>query len=414
MPRKLFVSHSSRTPENLALLQSVCSGLKQKGFEVLVDRDGQLYPGVDWDLRINEWMAECHAAVILFSTAALRESDWVRKEAAVLSWRRELQTDFTLIPVLLEGITPEQLDEGLYGVLRIRKDQCIREAGDAQQIIREVAFGLGPAQGRPATPFERLEAVLNGILESKASPETLEDAWGALSDNHKPAWQPNSARRFAAALTRFVLRDRQHALEHLQTALDRIRPRIPKEAAEELLKYLACLWVEAEAAGGISAAAYRGGMVGLNGNYLPDFTAKRYCERAWPLTDKWQFIPVDVSQRTFPAICDVIRESFRPKGRSVPDAAIDRRIKQCKTPVLVLIPSASDQTQLPDEALLGKLRNSYPNFIFMIGTGERIPDWIPGVIQVLTPTLDTQLEEDQLFALDDIEDFIHNRLHGGP
>jgi len=42
MTRKLFISHSSKTPDNLALLQNVCSGLRDKGFEILVDNGGQL------------------------------------------------------------------------------------------------------------------------------------------------------------------------------------------------------------------------------------------------------------------------------------------------------------------------------------------------------------------------------------
>lgn len=412
MTRKLFVSHSSKTAENLVLLQGVCAGLKQKGFEVLVDRDGQLYAGLDWDLRINEWMAECHAAVILFSQAALHDSDWIKKEAAILSWRRELQSDFILIPVLLNGITPEDLDQGLFGVLRIRKDQCVPSAVDVKQIVDQVSLGLGPAQHPPATPFGRLESVLAGILEGEAKAETLEDAWNALAGGNKPTWQPNTARRFSSALTRFLLRDRRHCVEHLQTTLDHIRPRVEKEAAEELLKYLACLWVDAEAAGGISAAANQGGLVGLNGNYLPGFTAKRYAERAWPLTDQWRFISADVSQRTFAAIRDVIREAFRPRGVRVPDEAIDRRIRRYRQPVLVLIPNVADSAQLPDNALLAKLRDSYPNLIFMIGVGEQVPDWMPQQIRQLTPPLDTLVEEDQLFALEDIEDFITNRLHG--
>jgi hypothetical protein len=411
---KLFVSHSSKTPANRKLLQKVCAGLRQRDFDVLVDRDGQLYAGVDWDLRINEWMAECHAAVILVSTAALRDSDWVKKEATVLSWRRELQDDFKLIPVLLEGITPEDLEQGLMGVLRIIKSQCIRNAHGAERIVLGIEAGLGPAYRPALTPFERLENVLVEILEGQAKPQTLEDAWQALAGAHKPQWQPNSGRRFASALTRFLLRDSRHALEHLQTVLDRIRPRVDRSAAEELLKYLACLWVDAQAATGISSAAHGGGIVGLNGHYLPNFTARRYGERAWPLRDQWRFVPVDATRRTFPAIREAIRESFRPRGVKVPDASIDRRIAQYQAPVLVLIPSREDPAQLPDEALLDELRRSYPNLIYLIGTGPTVPDWVPEPIRPLVPALDLDLEEDRFFALHDIEDFINNRLHGGP
>jgi len=349
--------------------------------------------------------------VILFSTAALRESDWVRKEAAILSWRRELQEDFVLIPVLLEGTRPENLEEGLYRVLRISRGQCVRDAADAQQIVDDVALGLGPSQEKTLTPFERLEGVLTKILERQATADTLEDAWNSLQGANKPQWQRDSERRFASALARFLLRDRRRALEHLKTVLDRIRPRVDKAAAEELLKYLACLWVDAEAAGGVPASAHRGGMVGLNGNYLPGFTAKRYGERAWPLSDKWRLVPVDTSQRTPEDILEAIRAAFRPRGVQVRVAVIDRRIRQHQEPVLVLIPSPQDRSQLPDETLLTELRRRYPNLIYMIGTGERVPDWTPPQVEILIPPLDPDVEIDQLFALDDLKAFI-NRVHG--
>ncbi|MGD8910768.1 MAG: toll/interleukin-1 receptor domain-containing protein [Chromatiales bacterium] len=414
MTRKLFISHSSKTPDNLALLQTVCTGLADKGFDILVDNGGQLYAGVDWELRINEWMAECHAAVILFSTAALRDSEWVKKEAAILSWRRELQEDFVLIPVLLEGITPEDLEQGLSRILRITKSQCIRNATAAQQIVDQVAQGLGPAERLAKTPFERLQGVLAEILEKQARPETLEDAWNLLDGANKPQWQPDRGRRFATALVRFMLRDRLGAIQHLQTVLDRIRPRIRKDAAEELLKYLACLWIDAEAAGGISAAPSRAGIVALNGNYLPDFTARRYAERAWPLCDQWRYIPVDTSARSVNDILEVIRQSFRPRGGSIPGKVIDKLIKNYEKPVLVLIPSAGEPPQLPDETLLSELRAHYPKLIYMIGTGPRIPDWVPAGIEPLLPPLDINVEEEQLFALADMQDFIENRLYGSP
>lgn len=410
---KLFVSHSSKTPANLALLQEICTELRQREFDVLVDRGGQLYAGLDWDLRINEWMGECHAAVILVSTAALRESDWVKKEATVLSWRREQQEDFKLIPVLLEDVTPEDLEHGLMGVLRITKSQCIRNARDAQQIAAEIEAGLGPAYKPALTPFERLENVLIAILENQATPLTLEDAWRTLDGAHKPQWQPNSGRRFATALTRLLLRDSRHALKHLKTVLDCIRPRVQRSAAEELLKYLACLWVDTQAASGITAAAHGGGIVGLNGQYLPDFTARRYGERAWPLRDQWRFVSVDATQRTFHAIQETIRESFRPRSASVPDASIDRRIAQYQAPILVLIPSRDDPAQLPDEALLAELRRSYPNLIYLIGTGANVPDWVPEPMMLLLPALDLDLEEDQFLALHDTKNFI-NSLHRSP
>ncbi len=112
---KLFVSHSSRLDDvahkytrddhNWRLLEDTCRAIRQKyggRVEVLVDKDG-LVPGEDWNHRLNLWLAECHVAIVLFSRRAIEKSDWVAKEAAILSWRAELDKDFTLIPVMLDG-----------------------------------------------------------------------------------------------------------------------------------------------------------------------------------------------------------------------------------------------------------------------------------------------------------------------
>ncbi len=83
-----------------------------------MDKDG-LIPGEDWNHQLNLWLAECHVAIVLFSKRAIEKSDWVAKEAAILSWRAELDKDFTLIPVMLDGeSTPEDLAKDFLGVSR--------------------------------------------------------------------------------------------------------------------------------------------------------------------------------------------------------------------------------------------------------------------------------------------------------
>jgi hypothetical protein len=423
--RRLFVSHSSRTPEDLHRLKDLCTLLKQAGYYILVDKnadhgnqEAEIYPGDDWELRINEWLAECDAAVILFNTTAIKKSDWVKKEATILSWRREVQENFTLIPVLFSGVDPNQLKQGLYGVLRITKDQCITGIEEVGALATRLQVGLGPPGSHDDTPFGRLEEIVRKILQQHADSDTLKQAWNALESDNKPEWNPDETERFAGALTRFLLRDRISVLESLQRLVDRIRPRIKHERAQELVKCLACLWVEQSAAGGLSGASHDSHIVALNGNFLPTFTAERYIERAWPLSDRRHFVPVDQQMARTPAgIQEAVRKYFRPPD--MPDnpamnAKLDRRIAARSEPIVVLLMLGCDnpaQPQWPDPKLLSDARVPFPNLIFLLGAGDSPPVWSPKPIRLLTPPLDTDLEFDMRDALWDTHQFL-NRLYG--
>jgi hypothetical protein len=179
---KLFISHSSKLDDlnisnhsaknsNLELLFDVIKGVEAEYDEViqiLVDKDDLGLPvGHDWEKRLNEWLAECHAAIILFSRPAIENSNWVKKEASILSWRRELDKNFRLIPVLLKGQTcPEDLECDLFGTLRINKDQCIRDVTTSQQIVDGIKIALGDKQ----TLKEKIRKMQNGeenLLDSQ-------------------------------------------------------------------------------------------------------------------------------------------------------------------------------------------------------------------------------------------------------
>lgn len=415
--RKLFVSHSSKTPENLSLLKKLCQalGVEGAGFQVLVDQGGGIPAGADWDKRLNEWMAECHAAVILFSEAACKHSDWVKKEAAILSWRREIEDGFALIPVLLDGLTPEDLAQGLFGVMQINKSQCVRCGASADLIAEKIVTALGtPTSAASRTPFDDLEAAITRILERQAAPETLERAWEDLESQHKVPWQPTAGDRFAAALARHLLRDGCRALKELKILLDKIRPKVGRDQAQELLSYLGALWVQAEAAGGIPAARHGSRVVALNGNYFSDFTGRRYLERAWPFTDRRKLVLVN--SRTVDGTVEDIRAEFRPRARGTPNAAVDRYINAYADPVLVFLPQPEEPSQLPDKDLINALRNQYQQALFVVPTGPELPEGIEQTLDArpLLPILDLQMEESQLLDYEDTRNFIEKQLHGTP
>lgn len=145
---KLFISHSSRLDDldddgrpsrrNWVLLEKTCEALRDyygDRIEILVDQEG-LMPSCDWEQYLNEWLAECHVAIILFSKRAAHLSNWVKKEATILGWRRQTDPNFKLIPVFIDHeVKPEDLENGYFGTLKILAAQCVKNAKCEQDML---------------------------------------------------------------------------------------------------------------------------------------------------------------------------------------------------------------------------------------------------------------------------------------
>lgn len=420
---KLFISHSSRLDDmnsdlpvnhNWQLLEETCRLLKvsyRDDIEILVDQDSEegLYPGCDWEKRLNEWLAECHVAIILFSERARTTSNWVKKEATILSWRNEIQEDFTLIPVLLDQQTEaSDLEKDLFGTLRINGTQCIKSVHSAQEIVVGIKKLLDAIikKRRIEAPLERLERVIEALLNDSTSPSTLERAWNAIPDIEKPEWHPDSATRFASALARYLLRRGESSLKAYTLLLNEIRPRPNQDKAIELLEYIRSLWVEAKVASRLRLVSNLTLVSGKQQKYFLvmngrkfDFTFVRYIERAWLISS--DYIIVFISESTdLQAIHDQIRNYFIKKSKnnySMNFDECDEYIKTFDQPILVYLPSSNDDGGgiLHDFRLRNKLRELYPNIIFVLGTGEQLPplEELPDDVLAIEPEIQSKIEQ---------------------
>lgn len=425
---KLFVSHSSRLDDvnselpadhNFKLLEETCALLKQEygnKIEILVDQDNEhgLYPGCDWERRLNEWLAECHAAIILFSERARTKSNWVKKEATILSWRREIQENFTLIPVLLDGQTdPDDLEQDLFGTLRINKSQCIHHTHNAQEIVTGIKTKLGEHEFLNSfyteTPFERLESVIADLLEDGAKPKALERAWNALVSEEKPEWYPDCSTRFAHALTRYLFRQGKFCLANFQRIVEQLRPKPNQEKIEELLEYIRSLWVDPKAASRLPITKKSHQLAVMNGKHLATFTFARYIERAWPISNNYKIIFVTESYN-LQVIQNQLRDRFQSRRRceEIDPDTCDERINGYPRQILVHLPATETEGGglLDDPRLRKQLGVIYPNIIFVLGTGDTLPLSIPSDILVVEPELDLQLEQQQLWEEENIDEFL--------
>ncbi|MEF8703684.1 MAG: toll/interleukin-1 receptor domain-containing protein [Candidatus Accumulibacter sp. UW26] len=424
---KIFISHSSRpragekgdsaAQQNWQLLQDTCKEIKAvygDRIDILVDYQG-LHAGNDWELRLNQWLAECHAAIILFSPRAIQASDWVRKEATILGWRAALDPGFKLFPVLLPPMTAALLDADPYFCsLNLTRTQCVQDPATAQNIVERIKPELGNPEdlcGRSETPFDKLVDAVARTLASDADPATLDALWCALFPgvaqpvaNYR---QPSA--KLARELANHLLNRGEESLERFQQVLDGLHPRPLRERAEELLKSVRPLWIDIEAAAVIPAARAQGKLLALNGELVgqsevvlgtPHFTLDRYLERAWPGCDRIKVIPVsDLSNAD--RMQKQIRRGYSPGSARLPDTVIDRQLCKDQRHLIVFVAYSALAGDIPDPRLLRdiqQVQKQYRTLTFVFHIGQQMPRDLPAELLPILPAVDPDTECDQYAA----------------
>ena len=424
---KLFISHSSRLDDvdsqglpkdfNWTLLEETCNGLKHlygDRIEILVDQDEQgLYPSCDWNQRLNEWLAECHAAIILFSKRAINTSEWVKKEATILSWRTKIDNNFKLVPVFLSGQAEiDDMKKELWSVLGIDEIQSKRSAATSGDIVQSVRLALGEpdalVQDFPQTPFEKLASNISKILSQETTSETLGVIWEELPDHgFKPVWHPDESTKFATALTRYLIRDGETSLESFRLIIDKLKPNPEKEKALELLKAIRSLWVDAKAAALIPKSSQKDYLVVMNGMFLlwadedlktKFYTMERYIERAWPDTDRRKIIPITSTDPD--EIRSEIRQACGMKHSPLSPEMVDQMICNDSDNIIIYLDVSEKSGGLPGARQISKLiklKDSYSKLIIIFAAGESLPLETSEQILAITPELDIDVEAKQFF-----------------
>lgn len=420
---KLFISHSSRLDDiehectdcdrNWELLKKTCKLIRDKygdRIEVLVDIDG-LIPGDDWNHNLNLWLAECHLAIILFSERAIKKSYWVAKEASILSWRAELEENFKLIPVLLDGVKAEDLANDFLGVLKIDSNQCIRDAQTVEVIFAGIVKILGEpddlASDYPQTPLELLQGGIAELLNDKTTEGSLRKALESIGCA-MPIPIPTDKKAYANLLARAFLQTLPASVgscsSAFKKALSQLIPAPFYDRARELFKYIRPLWVEPADASPLRLAKQLRYPVALNGLLIswPDkelrtscYTLERFIERAWPGPESDQFLAVSITEAK--PVVDVqieIRRKFLGGGplppSSNPGGDQDRAVNRDGRTIVLLIFARSDKGGIPDPTFMRDLITLfgiYENFMLVFDVGDERPA-LPAPLKAAQPRLD--------------------------
>ena len=424
---RIFISHSTAKddPDGCKRLDEVAAALlgpahAATGHDVLVDKE-RLKAGSDWRAELDEWMATCHAAVLLLTPRAL-ESAWVLKEATILAHRAALDTQFLLFPALLDGLTRDQLKESRFSPLYLDAIQRVagtRPADIAMAVLQQLAkFGKPPD-----TRFDSLVTALAGLLKSAAEGYGLEPICERITGT---PWAWDSARTRAMGAARVValaiVSGRLGSYASLRELMnDLLNNTLSKEAATRVLNLAGPMWVKAEAAAHLAEVAARNRTkprdatgqrvswsTAINGELLPTFTAPQYVRRAY-LPDVPTFLNLDGGQsdlkldELITCLRHEVRKSPLFAGRS--DAKIDDLLSKVDTPYFVLLPPP-----FPDAELLESLQARYPALTF-IGQGDapRIAAReFEGRVVPIVPPLDHDDEDKAFLEIESIRDRIES------
>ena len=384
---KVFISHSTKTDQNLSLLNKVCDALEQKdnniGFDVLVDRR-KIQPGDLWYACINEWMHECDAVVVLLSDAAM-QSSWVQKEVTVMSMLRCYESNFRLIVVPLENVTDQIVKEHPFfgDVVRLNDFQFLRDWKDEQELIGKLTHSLQDICPQ-TSPFETLVKKIRETL-GDIGDGVLETALYRFQCGDRPTPWPKRCR--VDMLARAIFREPQHALYNFRLLLEELAHVIGRDKANTLLDILKGIWVQAEAAANLIEARERNEPVAINCTELENFTGWCYARRAWPFPQLIRPISAGAS-RNFDQIKTVI---LSEAGKTLDSKRAEQRLRQIRDPILLMFPPPEpDDIQnataaFPDKLLLDEIRQAYPNVTILLATGHEIPDTLQHVMPLRPP-----------------------------
>jgi len=242
----IFLSHSAKTPFAERVRNGVAARLEEQGFTVLLDRTC-LDPGDAWRPKLHRYLGSCHGAVLLFSEEAL-QSDWVLKEATILTWRHSLNRQLRIVPALLGAVTPDKTQIDRFRALELGEIQFARIAATAE--TDENADALIEEIVRPFRDFAygETDPAMRDWLRSvrdclrRASPEALEEAAGEMK--MAPRSWDNADDLVSTLAYHLLCSDFRGSLEALRI----LASSVPKEFFSRLVDLVVPTWVSQEAA----------------------------------------------------------------------------------------------------------------------------------------------------------------------
>jgi hypothetical protein len=363
----VYLSYSGRDSHTTELLQTLTDALRED-YEVYLDRE-RLQPGGSWAQESNTQMMRADAALMLLSDDALN-SLWVRREAAILSYRRHMDESFLLLTILLGGIVVTELVERL-GVIRWQDIQSLRAIGPPTDTVARIMKALEPLKQRGPHHLsydeqlvklisDRLRVVSNDVLLKLSE---VEESEGFSLAEVIPA-QDLLARRIV-----------QGGLDELSKVLQALKDYINESDIRRIIELVIPTWVNPDAARAVRRVALRPqGTRAMCVNATEQFTATSYVSRASERWPPWQTIPFNIIgsedrplEMVLAELERTIKESLRVSADE-PDEILSRRFEMDEEPIFIVFPPP-----LPPTSFIERVMETYPFLTLMLLSGRELP-----------------------------------------
>jgi hypothetical protein len=238
---RLFISHATwndrGSRRSRALLTELSKTLNDN-WDVFVDRE-RLSPGDSWRPIILQNLAQAQAGIILFDKRAVTDSYWVRAEALLLCFRRSINPNFQLIPVLLDDLTLTHTCFKDYEPFQLNEITAIFDEGERRTVksfARAIAGNLDHRKAKMATGDLRgWPRAFEGLIAGHGQP-TLLSAWCALTDSG--SGDRNDLDRDADRMKRAIaqLMDIHPPLDTIEAVSELVKEEINKVRMGSLMK----------------------------------------------------------------------------------------------------------------------------------------------------------------------------------